>query len=183
VGVGVVVVVELSWALEVSDISRLPFVHLRTVLTRTVLSWRLFVETHGLVFGRLIDELKAEVDLPMTWYDVLFHLQEAPGRRLRMRELTKSVVISKSGLTGLVDRMEKAGLLRREMPANDRRAVEVTLTDAGRQRFEEADAVHWRGIQQHFVAHLDEEEGRMLASILERLKRANDSDTGPDHAA
>lgn len=136
-------------------------------------AWRLFVETHGVVFGRLIDELRAEVGMPMTWYDVMFHLQEAPAQRLRMHELTKAVVISKSGLTTLVDRMEKAGLLRRERPANDRRAIEVRLTDAGLRRFEAANAVHWRGIQEHFIAHLDESEGRLLARILDRLKQAN----------
>jgi DNA-binding MarR family transcriptional regulator len=143
-------------------------------------AWRLFVETHGLVFGRLIDELKAEVDLAMTWYDVLFHLQEVPGERLRMHELADAVVISKSGLTTLVDRMEEAGLLRREAPANDRRAIEVTLTDAGRRRFEEANAVHWRGIQEHFIAHLNNSEVEMLVRVLERLKQANGRGTGPD---
>jgi DNA-binding MarR family transcriptional regulator len=143
-------------------------------------AWRLFVETHGLVFGRLTDELKAEVGLAMTWYDVLFHLQEVPGQRLRMHELAEAVVISKSGLTTLVDRMEKAGLLRRKPPAHDRRAIEVALTDAGRRRFEEANAVHWRGIQEHFTSHLNKREAEMLARVLERLKEANSSAAGDD---
>lgn len=136
-------------------------------------AWRLFVETHGLVFGRLTDELKAEIGLPMTWYDVLLHLQEVPGQRLRMHELAEAVVISKSGLTTLVDRMEEAGLLRREPPAHDRRAIEVALTDAGRRRFEEASAIHSRGINEHFISYLNKSEGQMLARILERLKHGN----------
>jgi DNA-binding MarR family transcriptional regulator len=138
-------------------------------------AWRLFVETHGLVFGRLTEELRDEVGLPMTWYDVLFHLHEVPGQRLRMHELAEAVVISKSGLTTLVDRMEEAGLLRREPTPDDRRAIEIALTDAGKRRFEEANAVHWRGIQEHFVAHLDEAEGEVLARLLQRVKEANDS--------
>jgi DNA-binding MarR family transcriptional regulator len=150
---------------------------------RRARAWRLFVETHGLVFGRLVDELKAETGLPITWYDVLFQLQEVPGQRLRMRELADAVVITKSGLTTLVDRMEEAGLLRREPPPNDRRAIEVVLTEAGHRRFEEANAVHWRGIQEHFIAYLDEAEGELLARLLERVKEANGAASRASEAA
>ena len=81
--------------------------------------------------GRLDRELQAEEGLSLAWYDVLLHLDEVPGRRLRMTDLAAAVVISKSGLTSLVDRMEEAGLVAREPDPDDRRAIAVALTAAG----------------------------------------------------
>src|SRR5205085_882233 len=69
-------------------------------------AWRIFVETHAALFGRLADEMREAHGMPVTWYDVLLHLAEVDGQRLRMGDLARAVVISKSGLTALVDRME-----------------------------------------------------------------------------
>jgi DNA-binding MarR family transcriptional regulator len=137
-------------------------------------AWRALMETQAQVFARLVDELGAETGLPMTWYDVLLHLAEVEGGRLRMRELAAAVLLSKSGLTTLVDRMEEAGLVRREVPAGDRRSIDVVLTPAGRRRFEEARAVHRRGIDEHFCAHVSDEEAAALLDLFGRLRAAAD---------
>lgn len=130
------------------------------------------METHAEVLGRLVDELKAEADLPVTWYDVLLHLGEVDGERMRMRELADAVLLSKSGLTTLVDRMQEAGLVRREVPPEDRRSIDVVLTDAGRRRFRDARAVHRGGIERHFCAHIDDDEAASLIELLGRLRAA-----------
>ena len=124
--------------------------------------------------GRLDRELQAEEGLSLAWYDVLLHLDEVPGRRLRMTDLAAAVVISKSGLTSLVDRMEEAGLVAREPDPDDRRAIAVALTAAGRERFAQAAKVHRRGIREHFSDHLTAEEGQRLVDSLARLLRSSE---------
>ena len=136
-------------------------------------AWRALVETHAELFGRLVEELRSEIGLPMTWYDVLLHLAEVDGERLRMRELADAVLLSKSGLTTLVDRMEEAGLVRREIPPGDRRSIDVVLTAKGRRRFEEARVVHRRGIDKHFCAHVSDEQAAALLDLLARLREAS----------
>ncbi|MBK8561612.1 MAG: MarR family transcriptional regulator [Dehalococcoidia bacterium] len=84
-------------------------------------AWRTFLTAHARVTALLEDELQRERELPLTWYDVLLHLREAPERRLRMTELAAAVLLSKSGLTRLVDRMYAAGLVNRSPDGDDRR--------------------------------------------------------------
>jgi DNA-binding MarR family transcriptional regulator len=139
-------------------------------------AWRLFVETYGAVFGRLSEEIEAQTGLPIAWYDVLLHLDEAPDDGLRMRDLADAVVISKSGLTGLVDRMEAAGLVARRPDPADRRAIAVTLTAEGRRRFRVAARRHREDIARHFAAHLTVAEAEAMAATLRKLKAAIDAD-------
>lgn len=130
------------------------------------------MEAHAGLFGRLVDELKSELAMPITWYDLLLHLSEGEGARRRMGDLAEAVLLSKSGLTTLVDRMEAAGLVRREVPPTDRRSIDVVLTDEGRRRFEQAAAVHRRGIERHFCAHISDEEATKLLELFGRLRAA-----------
>lgn len=135
-------------------------------------AWRSFLEAHAAVLDVLERELRAEEDLPLTWYDVLVHLNEAEDRSLRMQELADAVLLSKSGLTRLVDRMEKAGLVERAACASDRRGTFARLTDDGLQRLRSTAPTHARGVREHFVGHLDEAEVQVLADALERVARA-----------
>jgi DNA-binding MarR family transcriptional regulator len=135
-------------------------------------AWRVFVEAHAALFGRLADEMKRETATPVTWYDVLLHLAEVDGQRLRMGDLAHAVVLSKSGLTTLVDRMEVAGLVRREVPPGDRRAIDVVLTATGRERFERVASLHRAGIERDFCAHISEAEAETLIAVLGRLRAA-----------
>ncbi len=135
-------------------------------------AWRLLLEAHTTTTELLEHELVAERGLPLTRYDVLLNLAEAPGGRLRMQELSASVLLSKSGLSRLVDRMVEAGLVRRERCQDDRRGWFAVLTDQGRSTLRRAAPVHLRGIQEHFGRHLDEQEACTLAAALGRVSAA-----------
>jgi DNA-binding MarR family transcriptional regulator len=135
-------------------------------------AWRALLETHAAVTELLARELATERGLPLKAYDVLLNLAEAPGGRLRMQELSASVLLSKSGLSRVVDRMEEGGLVRREQSEDDRRGWFAVLTEHGRSTLRRAAPVHLRGIQEHFARHLDDEEARVLATVLARVSAA-----------
>jgi DNA-binding MarR family transcriptional regulator len=135
-------------------------------------AWRRLLEAHATVTELLEHELVAERGLPLSRYDVLLNLAEAPGGRLRMQELSASVLLSKSGLSRLVDRMVEAGLVRRERCQDDRRGWFAVLTDQGRSALRRAAPVHLRGIQEHFARHLEPEEVQVLATALARVVAA-----------
>ena len=132
-------------------------------------AWRVFLETAYALIDILDAELQSERELTLRWYDVLIQLEEAEDG-LRMNELAGRILFSKSGLTRVVDRMEEAGLVRRERPADDRRVVEVFITHAGLETLQAARAVHRRGVQEHFMQHVDERELAALAHALENVR-------------
>ena len=109
---------------------------------------------------------------PLSWYDVLLELSAAPGCRLGMHELARAVVLSRSGLTRLVDRLEKAGLLRRESDSTDGRGSFAVPTDRGAGMREKMWPVYARGISEHFGAHLSDEEAEVLIRALGRVRAA-----------
>jgi DNA-binding MarR family transcriptional regulator len=131
--------------------------------------WRLFLRTHSRVTRRLEADLIAEHSLPLASYDVLFTLMEAPDRRLRMTELADRVVLSRSGMTRLVDRLEREGLVVREACAKDARGMFTVLTDAGYQRLRKASRTHLRGIDEYAVSKLTPDELEALGKTLEKL--------------
>lgn len=144
-------------------------------------AWRGFLEAHRYLTDLLEAELRDREDLPLTWYDVLVQLSEAPGRARRMQELAEAVLLSKSGLTRLVDRMEQAGLVERRASDDDGRGVLAGLTDAGFARLREASATHVAGVREHFSDLLDDEETVVLARALKRVAEAADAArTGDD---
>lgn len=100
---------------------------------------------------------------------VLIHVEDAPDR-LGMTEIANRILFSESGLTRVIDRMEAAGLVRRERPPEDRRVVKVLLTPAGLDALDAARAVHRRGIQEHFVSHLDPAQLQELAGMLQGVR-------------
>ena len=135
-------------------------------------AWRSFLEAHSALTGVLEDELVAARELPLAWYDVLFQLSEAPGGRMRMLDLAHAVLLSKSGLTRLFDRMEDAGLVRREPFEEDRRGTMAVLTAKGRTALRRAAPVHERGIQEHFARHITDAEARTIRAAFRRLNAA-----------
>jgi DNA-binding MarR family transcriptional regulator len=130
--------------------------------------WAAFLRAHAALTATLERELVAERDLPLAWYEVLLALRRA-DRPLRMQELAGSVLLSKSGLTRLVDRMEAAGLVERTSCPSDRRGVFVVPTRAGSAAFRAAAPVHLRGIGEHFTERLDGDDLRALAVALAKL--------------
>jgi DNA-binding MarR family transcriptional regulator len=132
-------------------------------------AWRLFLRAHARVIGVLEAELMAEHQLPLGSYDVLVQLVEAPERRLRMSDLAERVLLSRSGLTRLIDRMEREGLVRREPCEDDARGLYTVLTDAGYDRLRGASGTHLRGVLDHGTGRLDDTEARELADLLARM--------------
>ena len=136
-------------------------------------TWRRLLRVHRVVLEKLRREMDHAHALPLAWFDVLVQLQAAKGR-LRMTELADSVLLSSSGLTRLVDRMEGAGLLRREPCSDDRRGHWAMLTDAGKLLAKKAASVHARGIREHFLAHLSEEEVATLGDAFAKILHTED---------
>ena len=138
-------------------------------------AWKAFLRAQSWLIRTLDRELIAEQGLPITFFDVLAQLSAAGGR-LRMSELADAVLLSRSGVTRLVDRMVRAGLVRREACETDRRASYATLTTEGEQVLAEALPVHVQGIADHFGRHLSEEEAKTLAAALGRMVASTDGD-------
>jgi DNA-binding MarR family transcriptional regulator len=133
-------------------------------------AWRAFINAHAAVIDRIEGELTRNGQLPLTSYDVLVALAEAEDQRLRMNDLAnKVVVLSRSGVTRLVDRLEREGLLRRERTLEDRRGAYAVLTDEGQQALERARPVYARGIVEYFARHLSNSEVRTITSALARI--------------
>ncbi len=135
--------------------------------------WRIFLTTQSRVIKALEKELLEAMDTPLTWYDVLIHLCEAHNGRLRMQALADSVILSRSGITRLVDRMEKAGLVHREPSKEDRRGYYAVITKEGREVFERMERVHLKDIQEHFTRHLSNGDVEALRTALIKVLRAN----------
>lgn len=131
-------------------------------------TWRTFLRTHAHVVRALEAELLAEHDLPLATYDVLVQLSEAPDRALRMTQLADRVLLSRSGLTRLADRLERDGLLRRQSCPSDARGTLAVLTEAGMARLREAWPTHLRGVAEH-VGRLTEQEASQLGELLDKL--------------
>jgi DNA-binding MarR family transcriptional regulator len=150
-------------------------VHTETVaepLTDAELAaWRGFLRLHASLVKELDAELEAHHKLPLSSYDVLTTLADQPGGRMRMCDLADAVVLSRSGLTRLVDRLQREGLIERAQCASDARGAFAVLTDTGRERLRDAQPLHRDGIRRRFLQHFSEEELRQLASCWERVLR------------
>jgi DNA-binding MarR family transcriptional regulator len=131
--------------------------------------WRSFLRAHATVVRELERELAGEAGLPLGWYDVLLQLAEAPDRRLRMADLADRVLLSRSGLTRLIDRLQADGLVRREPSLEDARGTFTVLTADGFARLRSAAPVHLSGIQQHWLRHFTDDELRELGRLLGRI--------------
>ena len=138
-----------------------------------LVSWRVFLECAFALIDILDAELRDERGITLRWYDVLVQLEEVGGS-CRMTELARRILASKSGLTRVIDRMEEAGLVRRDRLPEDRRVILVLITPAGLEALQAARAVHRRGIDEHFVHHLNERDlaglKRMFAKVSEHVR-------------
>jgi DNA-binding MarR family transcriptional regulator len=142
-------------------------------------AWRAFLVAHAKVTRKLDEELRAEHSLSLAEYDALVQLAQARGRRLRMNQLADRVVLSRSGITRLVDRLEADGLVARSSCATDARGSEAILTEAGRARLRAAAATHLRGIERYFIAGVGPTELVTIERSLGRLADRVDAEVGP----
>jgi DNA-binding MarR family transcriptional regulator len=130
-------------------------------------AWQALLHAHEKVTRALDQELREEHDISMADYDVLLRLARAPQRALRMSDLAERVMLSPSGLTRAVDRLEHVGLVRRERVPDDARVTIARLTDGGRTRLRAAARTHLRGIREHFTGRLSGTQLSNVASALE----------------
>jgi DNA-binding MarR family transcriptional regulator len=132
-------------------------------------AWRAFLTTHAAVIDLIEHDLAEARQLPLSSYDVLLALVEAPEYRLRMHEIARAVVLSRSGLTRLIDRLEAEGLLSRERSNTDRRGAYAVLTAKGLAAVRQAWPTYAKGISQHFTSLLNDKEVHVLTTALERI--------------
>jgi DNA-binding MarR family transcriptional regulator len=123
-------------------------------------------EMHAAVVRVLEAELEAEQGLSVPAYEVLSHLSDAPDSRLRMSDLAACAVLTPSGLTRLVDKLSRDGLVERVKCGADARVVYAMLTDAGRERLLAAYPTHLRGVRAHYIDRLTAEQRDAVADSL-----------------
>ena len=107
---------------------------------------------------------------PLAWYDVLWAIRRAPKRRIRMAELASSLTISRGGLTKLADRLENAGLIRREPTDSDGRGLYAVLTAEGNTLLRRMWPVYSRALRETFVSAISNQEAALIAAALSRVK-------------
>lgn len=134
--------------------------------------WRSFLTAHAAVISRIEGDLGGAEVLPLSWYDVLLALYEAPDHRLRMRELASEILVTRGGLTRLVARIEEADLLRREPDPDDGRGLFATLTEEGLEALRTTWPIYARGISEHFGQRLSDEEVEILDRAFRRISTA-----------
>jgi len=133
-------------------------------------AWRGLLRVHSGLTKALDADLVREHDLPLSSYEVLLFISEAPEGRLRMSDLADGVLLSRSGLTRLVDRMERDGLLERHRCDEDQRGWYAVITERGRELFDRARRTHLDGVRQRFLDRLSPEEQRALGALWERMQ-------------
>jgi DNA-binding MarR family transcriptional regulator len=140
-----------------------------------ITTFGLFVETAGLLSRLLGKEMESRFDIPITWFEVLLRLGRTPGQRMRMVELANQISFTDGGVSRLADRMERAGLIGRELDRTDRRGTLAVLTPAGADLLDRALAVHLDGVQAHLLDHLSDRDVAALERILRKVRSAHAS--------
>ena len=128
------------------------------------------LRAHAALTKTLDAQLEASHGLPLTSYEVLVRLADAEGERMRMCDLASSIVLSRSGLTRLADRLERDGLIVRKSCASDARGAFACLTPRGREVLEAAHATHLAGVRELFLDRLTGEEQERLGDLWERFQ-------------
>ena len=137
-------------------------------------AWRELLRVHSTLTRELDEELRRSHGLPLSSYDVLVNLEGAPDRQMRMSELADAVLLSRSGLTRLVERLERDGLLERADCPDDARGSLAVLTGDGLKRLAQARKTHLRGVRKRFLDHFADDELEQLAGFWQRVLSATD---------
>lgn len=131
--------------------------------------WRSFLQAHAHLVRRLEADLLADGHPPLAMYDVLVQLVEAPGRRLRMTELADAVLLSRSGLSRLVSRMQTRGYVVREPSPGDARGVYAVATGAGVAALRAASRTHLSGVSAYVIDRLSPDELAAFGAVCRKL--------------
>jgi DNA-binding MarR family transcriptional regulator len=132
-------------------------------------AWAGFLRAHATLVRELDEELARAHGLPLSHYDVLIQLSTAPAGQMRMSQLADAVLLSRSGLSRLVARLVDQNLVERQECESDGRGALATLTDAGRERLEEARETHRAGVRARFLGRLSESQQRQLGAAWKRI--------------
>ena len=147
--------------------------HPKQLAPRELAAWRGMLEVHSRLVSRLDGELERAHGLQLSEYEVLMYLGDAPHHKLRMGELADRLLLSRSGITRLVDRLEREGLVARHRCDADGRGFDAVLTAAGAGKLDDCRADHLDGVRRHFLERLEERDLDTLAGIWERVLAEN----------
>ena len=136
---------------------------------RELRAWRGLLRAHARLVKALDAEMVADHGLGVTSYEVLMYLADAPEGQMRMHELASSVLLSRSGLTRLVDRLERDGLIERCACGSDARGAYAVLTTQGRRKLDAARRTHLEGVRRHFLDRLDASEQERIGEVWDRV--------------
>jgi DNA-binding MarR family transcriptional regulator len=138
-------------------------------------AWRSYLQSHASILRELDADLVAEHGMTSRDYEVLLYLSQAPERALSMSVLAEATMLTRSGITRLIDGLVASGLIERKACAKDARVSYAQLTDAGYEKLRSAGCTHVAGIKRMFLEHFTPEEINVLASLLGRLPGASHS--------
>lgn len=136
---------------------------------RELRAWRGLLRAHASMCKALDAELDAVHGLPLTTYEVLMYMHDAPSHKMRMCDLADCILLSRSGLTRLVDRLQRDGLVSRESCSSDARGAYAVLTPSGIETLNAARATHLAGIRRLFLSRFTPEEQEVLGDAWERV--------------
>jgi DNA-binding MarR family transcriptional regulator len=136
---------------------------------REARAWTGLLRVHATLVRDVDRELRGAHDLPLSWYDVMTAIAAAPGGRIRMGELAERVQMTRAGLSGLVDRLQRAELVERRRSSEDARGTYAVVTAAGRRLLERAHATHRDAVREHYTGHLDHGELDLVGRMWERV--------------
>jgi DNA-binding MarR family transcriptional regulator len=142
--------------------------------TERLETWKRFLRAHAAITRRLSADLTAKHGLTVHDYEVMLHLAHAEHRVLRRVDLAERLLLTPSGITRLLDGLERAGLVERASCSSDARVVYARLTDAGYERLREASATHLAGVDDLFLGRFGADELENLSDLLGRLTDGGD---------
>jgi len=143
------------------------------------MAWSLLIDTYAALMPRFEAELRQEVGMPISWFDVTANLITQPDYQLRMGELADRTVISFSRVSRVVGELASQGLVERITDPEDRRGVIVRLTAAGRKLQRDAGRVHMRGVTEHFAAHMNSEQADAVVTAFSAVLTAQGKRPSP----
>ncbi len=138
-------------------------------------AWWAILRSSTLVIRGVGSDMLEGSGLSIEWFDVLINVYQYPDDEMPLSDLVDNVVLSRSGLTRLLDRMEEAGLLERKLLKTDRRRFNVLLTDAGRKEFERVFPNHQEAVRQRCLRHLTDKEMGQIHQALAKVVAANEA--------
>jgi DNA-binding MarR family transcriptional regulator len=144
---------------------------------RELAAWRGFLRTHARLLRHLDRRLTEEQGLPTSSYEVLLRLAEAPQGMMRMKDIADSLLLSRSGLSRVVDELERKGYVARQACPSDARGTEAVITRSGRGAFRKAQNSHLRSVRAEFLGKLNEKQLRQLADVWTAVGLAEAPDT------